>query len=97
MNRLAASGTVRGVPADGSAGGTCWRAESAQTLCYQGQGTVRCEADAAQTPEDRIYTVTSGVFYIGLGDQFDGDKVKAYPPCCVVVLPGDAPHFHWGR
>jgi hypothetical protein len=31
-------------------------------------------------PEDRIYTVMSGVFYIGLGDQFDGDKVKAYPP-----------------
>jgi hypothetical protein len=28
-------------------------------------------------PEDRVYTVISGVFYIGLGDQFDGDKVKA--------------------
>ena len=31
-------------------------------------------------PEDRIYTVMSGVFYIGLGDQFDGDKVQAFPP-----------------
>ena len=31
-------------------------------------------------PEDRVYTVISGVFYIGLGDQFDGDKVKAFPP-----------------
>ena len=31
-------------------------------------------------PEDRVYTVMSGVFYIGLGDQFDGDKVEAYPP-----------------
>jgi hypothetical protein len=31
-------------------------------------------------PEDRIYTVMSGVFYIGLGDQFDGDKVKAFSP-----------------
>jgi quercetin dioxygenase-like cupin family protein len=48
-------------------------------------------------PEDRIYTVMSGVFYIGLGDQFDGDKVKAYPPGCVVVLPGDTPHFHWAK
>jgi quercetin dioxygenase-like cupin family protein len=48
-------------------------------------------------PEDRIYTVMSGVFYIGLGDQFDGDKVKAYPPGCVIVLPGDTPHFHWAR
>jgi quercetin dioxygenase-like cupin family protein len=48
-------------------------------------------------PQDRIYTVMSGVFYIGLGDQFDGDKVKAFPPGSVVVLPGDTPHFHWAK
>lgn len=48
-------------------------------------------------PEDRIYTVMSGVFYIGLGDTFDGDKVKAYPPGSVIVLPGDTPHFHWAK
>ena len=48
-------------------------------------------------PEDRIYTVMSGVFYIGLGDQFDGDKVKAYPPGSVIVLPGDTWHFHWAK
>jgi quercetin dioxygenase-like cupin family protein len=48
-------------------------------------------------PEDRIYTVMSGVFYIGLGDRFDGEKVKAYPPGCVIVLPGDTPHFHWAK
>jgi quercetin dioxygenase-like cupin family protein len=48
-------------------------------------------------PEDRIYTVMSGVFYIGLGDKFDGDKVKAYPPGSVIVLPGDTDHFHWAK
>ena len=48
-------------------------------------------------PEDRIYTVMSGVFYIGLGEQFDGDKVKAYPPGSVIVLPGDTSHFHWAK
>ena len=48
-------------------------------------------------PEDRIYTVMSGVFYIGVGEQFDGDKVKAYPPGSVIVLPGDTPHFHWAK
>ncbi|MGO8953097.1 MAG: cupin domain-containing protein [Rhodomicrobium sp.] len=48
-------------------------------------------------PEDRIYTVMSGVFYIGLGEQFDGGKVKAYPPGSVIVLPGDTPHFHWAK
>jgi quercetin dioxygenase-like cupin family protein len=48
-------------------------------------------------PEDRIYTVMSGVFYIGLGEQFDGDKVKAYPPGAVIVLPSDTSHFHWAK
>ena len=48
-------------------------------------------------PEDRVYTVISGVFYIGLGDEFDVDKLIAYPPGSVIVLPGDTPHFHWAR
>jgi quercetin dioxygenase-like cupin family protein len=48
-------------------------------------------------PEDRIYTVMSGVFYIGLGETFDGDKVNAYPPGSVIVLPGETWHFHWAK
>lgn len=48
-------------------------------------------------PEDRIYTVISGVFYIGLGSEFDPGKLKAYPPGSVIVLPGNTPHFHWAR
>ena len=48
-------------------------------------------------PEDRIYTVMSGVFYIGLGDRFDSKSMKAYPPGCVVVLPGNTSHFHWAK
>jgi quercetin dioxygenase-like cupin family protein len=48
-------------------------------------------------PEDRVYTVMSGVFYIGLGTEFDGDAVKAYPPGSVLVLPGDTFHFHWAK
>jgi len=47
--------------------------------------------------EDRVYTVIVGVFYIGLGEQFDGDKLTAYPPGSVIVLPGDTPHFHWAK
>src|SRR5262249_9439496 len=38
-------------------------------------------------PEDRVYTVISGVFYIGFGDTFNGDAVTAYPPGTVLVLP----------
>ena len=48
-------------------------------------------------PEDRIYTVISGVFYIGLGEAFDSDKLEAHPPGSVVVLPGGTAHFHWAR
>lgn len=48
-------------------------------------------------PEDRIYTVISGVFYIGLGDEFNADKLEAYPPGAVIVLPGNTSHFHWAR
>ena len=48
-------------------------------------------------PEDRIYTVISGVFYIGLGKEFDADKLEAYPPGAVIVLPGDTSHFHWAK
>ena len=48
-------------------------------------------------PEDRVYTVISGVFYIGLGDRFDDEKLQAYPPGSVVVLPGNTHHFHWAK
>jgi quercetin dioxygenase-like cupin family protein len=48
-------------------------------------------------PEDRVYTVISGVFYIGLGEHFDSEKLESYPPGSVIVLPGGTPHFHWAR
>ena len=47
--------------------------------------------------EDRVYTVISGIFYIGRGEQFDEQKLEAYPPGTVVVLPGGTPHFHWAK
>jgi quercetin dioxygenase-like cupin family protein len=48
-------------------------------------------------PEDRVYTVISGVFYIGLGERFDAEKLTAHPPGSVIVLPGDTWHFHWAK
>jgi hypothetical protein len=47
--------------------------------------------------EDRVYTVMSGVFYIGLGEQFDEGKLQPFPPGAVVVLPGRTSHFHWAK
>jgi quercetin dioxygenase-like cupin family protein len=48
-------------------------------------------------PEDRMYTVVSGIFYIGLGDKFDAEKLQAYPPGSVIILPGNTSHFHWAK
>ena len=48
-------------------------------------------------PEDRVYTVISGVFYIGLGELFDAEKLQAYQPGTVIVLPGNTSHFHWAK
>src|SRR4051794_28257892 len=48
-------------------------------------------------PEDRMYTVISGIFYIGRGDKFDPDKLQAYPPGSVIILPGNTSHFHWAK
>jgi quercetin dioxygenase-like cupin family protein len=47
--------------------------------------------------EDRIYTVISGVFYIGLGEEFDEGKLTAHAPGSVLVLPGGQAHFHWAK
>jgi len=48
-------------------------------------------------PEDRIYTVMSGVFYIGLGERFDRNRLAAFPPGSIIVLPGNTSHFHWAK
>jgi quercetin dioxygenase-like cupin family protein len=48
-------------------------------------------------PEDRVYTVMSGVFYIGHSETFDPPGLVAYPPGSVVVVPRDTPHFHWAK
>jgi len=48
-------------------------------------------------PEDRVYTVISGTFYIGFGDHFDPTRLKAFPAGSVFVVPAKESHFHWMR
>lgn len=47
--------------------------------------------------EDRIYTVILGVFYIGIGDEFDANKLQACPPDAVIVLPAEYSAFLRGK
>lgn len=62
---------------------------------------VRLPANVRMMPhrhsEDRIYTVISGVFYVGIGDVFDETKLTAHAPGSLLVLPAGTPHFHWAR
>lgn len=46
---------------------------------------------------DRIYTVVSGVFYVGLGEQFDETKLTAHGPGSVLVVPSQQAHFHFAK
>jgi hypothetical protein len=32
-----------------------------------------------------------------LGEEFDPEKLEAYAPGTVIVLPGDTSHFHWAK
>jgi mannose-6-phosphate isomerase-like protein (cupin superfamily) len=48
-------------------------------------------------PEERVYTVISGTFYIGFGDRFDPSALKAFPAGSVFVVPANASHYHWMR
>lgn len=48
-------------------------------------------------PEDRLYTVISGIFYIGPGEVFDEGKLEAFAPGSLIVLPGGQAHFHWAK
>jgi quercetin dioxygenase-like cupin family protein len=48
-------------------------------------------------PEERVYTVISGTFYIGFGDRFDATKLRAFPAGSTFVVPANTAHFHWMR
>jgi quercetin dioxygenase-like cupin family protein len=72
-----------------------WTTFDAYTIRVKVPGDVKMMPH--KHPEDRIYTVISGVFYIGLGEEFDESKLVAYAPGSVVILPGNQSHFHWAR
>jgi hypothetical protein len=91
--------TILCIPRIGPVGRARRRAYPGGTLSDQGElaPVSGVKLMPHKHPEDRIYTVISGVFYIGLGDRFEPENIKAYPPGSVVILPGNTWHFHWAK
>lgn len=44
-------------------------------------------------PEDRTYTVISGIWYVGYGDKLDPAKLKALPAGSFHTEPANVSHF----
>lgn len=46
-------------------------------------------------PDERVYTVISGTFYVGFGDKFNSENLKALSAGSLFVLPANVSHYHW--
>jgi hypothetical protein len=46
-------------------------------------------------PDDRLYTVISGTWKIGLGQRFDPALLDSFPVGAVYLLRAGTSHFHW--
>ena len=47
--------------------------------------------------EVRTVVVLSGTLYVGNGDKWDENKLKAYPAGTFYSEPAKAPHFTWAK
>jgi quercetin dioxygenase-like cupin family protein len=48
-------------------------------------------------PEERVYTVLSGTFYLGFGHQFVDSRLEDYPEGSVVIVRPDRVHFQLAK
>lgn len=48
-------------------------------------------------PDERTVVVLSGTFYMGLGEQFDESKMKAYPAGTFLSEPPKVAHYTWAK
>jgi hypothetical protein len=46
-------------------------------------------------PENRVYTVLEGVFFLGFGETFEPRELKELPAGSVVGIPALRPHFQY--
>jgi mannose-6-phosphate isomerase-like protein (cupin superfamily) len=48
-------------------------------------------------PEERVYTVLSGIFHLGFGEVFSEESLEAYPEGSVVLVRAGRHHFQSAR
>src|SRR5262245_59749710 len=48
-------------------------------------------------PDERTVVVLSGTFNMGVGEQWDESKMKAYPSGTFVSEPAKMPHYTWAK
>jgi quercetin dioxygenase-like cupin family protein len=48
-------------------------------------------------PEDRVYTVLAGTFYLGFGYSFSADRLEEYPEGSVILVRAGRNHFQEAR
>lgn len=48
-------------------------------------------------PEERVYTVLSGTFFLGFGHQFIESRLEDYPEGSVVIVRQDRQHFQFAK
>lgn len=48
-------------------------------------------------PDTRVITVVDGELCYGFGDTFDENGCKLYPEGSYFVVPGNAPHYGFGK
>jgi uncharacterized RmlC-like cupin family protein len=47
--------------------------------------------------EIRTVTVLSGTLYVGVGENWDESKLRAFPPGTFFTEPPNLPHFTWAK
>ena len=47
--------------------------------------------------DDRVVTVISGTIYVGFGEEFDEDRMKALPAGSVWTEAANQPHYVWAK
>jgi quercetin dioxygenase-like cupin family protein len=44
-------------------------------------------------PEERVYTVLKGTFFLGFGHEFSAERLEEYPEGSVVIVRANRKHF----